>query len=276
MLFQLAGPSSAQQPPKKKQKKLTERQRLKEEAKRLRWVEPKDFDMSTLQKRDPRPTREAAKVNFDEYLRSKKYLRGDVRAIAEEPSLYGLVSVKEDVCPIPVRLGPLGYPRQWFLHSNDHFDPLKANIMKRNAQALRLSGTDGPQVQAVVKADGYALVLAKDEFTAEFVRGLIPLLANDGMAVKEVTEAEINEFNATRNERVDPNILIKFRKHGWQRRQGGAGRRGGRGGQAQGQQQRQGQRRNDRQYQTNAPQQIQEQLPDGEDFDPEFNQDYCF
>ncbi|KAL1401672.1 hypothetical protein pipiens_006426 [Culex pipiens pipiens] len=270
-----AGPSSAQQPPKKKQKKLTERQRLKEEAKRLRWVEPKDFDMSTVQKRDPRPTREAAKVNFDGYLRSKKYLRGDVRAIAEDPTLYCLVSVKEDVCPIPVRLGPLGYPRQWFLH-NDHFDPLKANIMNRNAQALLLSGPNGPRVQAVIKADGYALVLAKDEFTAEFVRGLIPLLASDGMAVKEVTEPEIDEFNATRNERVDPNILIKFRNHGWQRRRGGPGKRGGRGGQAQGQQRGQGQRRNDRQYQTNGPQQIQEQQSYGEDFDPEFNEDYCF
>lgn len=176
----------------------------------MKWKEP---EPGTFVMPPPReksgPIRESAKINLLDYMHSKGFHGHEVEQVGNQ--CRGVVSVLEDICPRPLRLGPYNYPKTYLL-KDKHVPQVRRFLMIRNS---------GPthRVEAVIEVDGYALVLCKNESTVDYVRGLLPEMAAEDMGLKELTKEDIKLFNSTRGERCDFNILIKYRKHGFKIKQ---------------------------------------------------------
>lgn len=200
-----------QQQPKKKKKTKAQQRREANAAYRekMKWKEPEPGTIVMPPRRDARPVRESAKINFSAYMVNKGYYSHEIAAVGD--NCRQLITVLEDICPRPLRLAPYNYPKQYLL-KEEHVPLVRDFLMRRNTHGIR-------RVQEVVWVDGYALVLCSNESAVEYVRGLLPEMAAEDMGLKEIGRASVNEFNRTRGERCDFNILIKYRNHGFKRRQ---------------------------------------------------------
>lgn len=207
----LQPPQNGKKMTKNQQKKQQKKKALAAYKNKMKWKEPapETFVMPPPREKTG-PVRESAKINLLAYMHSKGYYGHEVEQVGNH--CRGVVSVLEDICPRPLRLGPYNYPKTYLLRDK-HVPMVKKFLMNRNSET-------SPRVVGVVEVDGYALVLCINESSVDYVRGLLPQMAEEDMGLKELSKEDIQKFNSTRGERCDFNILIKYRKHGmkWKRR----------------------------------------------------------